>query len=95
MGTAAASWALRGGGTPTYELSATVPVGATAAVSVWTLGDAAEATITEGGNAVWRLGNFIGGVAGVLSGAASADGTSVIFEVGSGAYGFASCHACG
>ena len=95
MGTAAVSWAINNGATPTYTLSATVPVGATAAVSVWALGAAALATVTEGGAPVWRNGNFIQGPPGVQSAAASADGRSIIFEIGSGSYGFAACVNCG
>ena len=95
MGTAAVSWAINNGATPTSTLSATVPVGATAAVSVWALGAAALATVTEGGAPVWRNGNFIQGPPGVQSAAASADGRSIIFEIGSGSYGFAACVNCG
>ena len=93
MGAAAASWALTGG---TYELSATVPVGSTAAITVWALGDASTATVTEGGVPVWRDGAFVPGLApGVLSAAASSDGLSVVFEVGSGTFAFKSFDACG
>jgi hypothetical protein len=100
MSAAAASWALTGGGgggAPTqYELAATVPVGATAAVTVWALGDASTASVTEGGAPVWRDGSFVPGNApGVLSAAASSDGRSVVFEVGSGAFAFKCCNACG
>ena len=52
---------------------------------------AAGVTITEGGQGqpVWKDGKFVPGVAGVLSGALSADGKAVDFQVQAGAYAFA------
>ena len=50
---------------------------------------AADVTITEGGQPVWKGGKFVPGVAGVLSGALSADAKAVDFQVQAGAYAFA------
>lgn len=71
-----------------YSLASTVPVGSTATVAVPTLGAAASSTITEGAATVWTGGAFVPGTPGVTAGAAGADGTSVVFAVGSGSYNF-------
>ncbi len=76
-----------------YTASATVPVGARAQVHVPVRGSgggsAASASVTEGGATVWAAGAFVPGVPGVSAGAASADGSEVVFSVGSGVYDFA------
>ena len=72
-----------------YTLGATVPVGGTAVVSVPTLGAAATATITEGGNSVWAGNAFVPGTPGISAGSAAASGVAVDFAVGSGTYAFA------
>ena len=72
-----------------YTITTTVPVGATAAVTVPTLGTSpATATISEGTSKVWSSGAFVPGVPGVRAAAVGDDGASVIFEVGSGTYDF-------
>jgi hypothetical protein len=86
MGTVALAWALGPG--PHYALNATLPPNAAARVIVPTLRPAAHAVIAEGGTTVWAAGQFVPGVPGVASGDADADGESVEFAVGSGAFLF-------
>ena len=71
-----------------FALQTTVPVGGTAQVIVPAWGPAASATITEGGAKVWTAGAFVPGTAGVMAGAASADGLNVELTVVSGSYSF-------
>ena len=66
-------------------LEVTIPAGASAKVSVPTLG-LEEVTVTEGGKTVWKDGGYRSTVAEVTGGAESAD--YVTFDVGSGTYRF-------
>ena len=86
MGTVALAWTLGPG--LHYALNATLPPNAAARVIVPTLRPAAHAVIAEGGATVWAAGQFVPGVPGVVSGVAGADGESVEFAVGSGAFLF-------
>jgi len=87
MGTVAVSWALLAGGA-SYALNATLPPGAVATLVLPTLRAPGAAVVAEGGVPVWARGAFLPGVPGVASGAAGADGESVVFAVGSGDYAF-------
>jgi hypothetical protein len=90
-GTVSVAWQARPDQAPDVTLNVLVPTGATASCSVpILLGGAELGDVTEGGNPVWHRGNFIPGMAGVLSGSASPAGDAVVFEIGSGSYSFTS-----
>ena len=95
LGDVTVAWALNAT-TRRLDLNTTIPPTALATVGVAIAAPAAGApkraadvTITEGGHPVWKDGKFVPGVAGVLSGALSADAKAVDFQVQSGAYAFA------
>ncbi|MCE5279083.1 MAG: family 78 glycoside hydrolase catalytic domain [Planctomycetaceae bacterium] len=67
------------------HLEVVIPPGATAAITVPTLG-IANAVIREGGQEVWKNGAFIAGVAGLEK--AEPAGSGVCFAAGSGRYLF-------
>jgi alpha-L-rhamnosidase len=66
-------------------LDVTIPVNATASVSVPVIG-LKNATITEGGKVVWKDGTYVEGVAGITGGKLEAG--YVAFDTGSGDYQF-------
>lgn len=72
-----------------YSLVTVLPPNARARVTVPTLAAAAKVVVAEGGRTVWQSNAYVPGVAGIASGAAGADGESVVFSVGSGQYHFA------
>ena len=81
-GLAAVEWRKEGDG---LTLEVTIPVNATAAVSIPTLGrDAVE--VAEDGRTVWREGALVEGAPGITAGRRSEK--FVTFEVGSGHYVF-------
>ena len=95
LGDVTVAWALNAT-TRRLDLNTTIPPTALATVGVAIAAAAAGApkspadvTITEGGHPVWKGGKFVPGVAGVLSGALSADAKAVDFQVQAGAYAFA------
>ena len=95
LGDVTVAWALNAT-TRRLDLNTTIPPTALATVGVAIAAPAASApkraadvTITEGGHPVWKGGKFVPGVAGVLSGALSADAKAVDFQVQAGAYAFA------
>jgi len=70
------------------NLTVTVPIGTNATVAVPA---PANASITEGGAAVWKGGKFVPGVSGISSAkAVAAFEPYVEFEVASGSYAFVS-----
>ena len=87
-------WALNAT-TRRLDLNTTIPPTALATVGVAIVAGGcapkrpADVTISEGGHPVWKGGKFVPGVAGVLSGALSADAKAVDFQVQAGAYAFA------
>ena len=66
-------------------LEVTIPAGASARVSVPTLG-LEDVIVTEGGKTVWKDGGCTSAVAGITGGAESDD--YITFVVGSGTYRF-------
>jgi alpha-L-rhamnosidase len=66
-------------------LDVTIPVNATASVSVPLIG-LKNATITEGGKVVWKDGAYVEGVAGINVG--KLETGYVTFDTGSGEYNF-------
>ena len=94
LGDVTVAWALNAT-TRRLDLNTTIPPTALATVGVAIAARgcapkrAADVTITEGGHPVWKGGKFVPGVAGVLSGALSADAKAVDFQVQAGAYAFA------
>ena len=67
------------------NLDVTIPVNATASVSVPLIG-LKNATITEGGIVVWKDGTYVEGVAGITGGKPEAG--YITFDTGSGEYRF-------
>jgi alpha-L-rhamnosidase len=82
MGTVSSSWVRDA---QSIALNVTIPANCCARVSVPKMG-LADVTITEGGQAVWVDGAFVGGVSGIVGGSERAG--DVTFEVGSGDYAF-------
>lgn len=72
-------------GTGPTRLEVTIPPGSTAEIHVPTFGNA-DATVEEGGHAVWKARAFVAGAAGVAD--ARAVGGGVVIEAGSGTYVF-------
>jgi alpha-L-rhamnosidase len=79
-GTVSASWERMDN---SIVLEVTIPVNSIAKVSIPKVG-LRNVTVEEGGNAIWKDGSYIDGVAGISSGSESAD--YVEFDVGSGSY---------
>lgn len=75
---------------PSYTLSSTVPMGATASVVLWGLtgNEAASGTVLESGTVVWANGTYVPGVVGVVSAQSGPESGSVMVHVGGGAYSF-------
>jgi alpha-L-rhamnosidase len=69
-----------------FALDVTIPVNATAKVSVPVIGGLKNPTITEGGKVVWKDGTYVKGVAGITGGKQEAG--YVTFDTGSGDYRF-------
>jgi alpha-L-rhamnosidase len=69
-----------------FALDVTIPVNATAKVSVPVIGGLKNPTITEGGKVVWKDGTYVKGVEGITSGKQEAGYVS--FDTGSGDYRF-------
>ena len=69
-----------------FALDVTIPVNATAKVSVPVIGELKNPTITEGGKVVWKEGAFVKGVEGITGGKQEAGYVS--FDTGSGEYRF-------
>ena len=68
-------------------LNTHVPLGVAASVTLPVPAKHTVSSVLETGHPVWNEGHFVPGVAGVLSGTATADG-GVVFEVVSGSYTF-------
>ncbi len=86
LGTAGGPVAVHWGkGKGSLAMHVTIPVNATAKVSVPTMG-LNDVTITESGNQVWKDGSYAGGVPGITAGSETND--YVQFDVGSGLYSF-------
>jgi alpha-L-rhamnosidase len=81
-GLVAVSWKR---GERSLEMGVSIPVNATAQLSVPTLGWKVV-TVAEGGEPIWQAGKFVQGVSGIAGGHRVDD--HVTFEVGSGAYSF-------
>jgi alpha-L-rhamnosidase len=81
-GIVSSSWKKTG---QSLVLDVTIPCNATGKVSVPAL-SLKNATITEGGKAVWKNGAYVKGVVGITSGKQEAG--YYTFDVGSGDYGF-------
>ena len=69
-----------------FALDVTIPVNATAKVSVPVIGGLKNPTITEGGKVVWKEGTYVKGVEGITGGKQEAGYVS--FNTGSGEYRF-------
>jgi alpha-L-rhamnosidase len=69
-----------------FALDVTIPVNATAKVSVPVIGGLKNPTITEGGKVVWKDGTYVKGVEGITGGKQEAGHVS--FNTGSGEYRF-------
>ena len=81
-GRVASAWQREPGRT---RLEVTIPPGSTAEIYLPVFGNA-DATVEEGGRAVWKARAFVAGVSGV--GAARAAGGDVLIEAASGTYVF-------
>ena len=88
-GVVSSSWTRTADG---ITLDVTIPVNSLAKVGVPKVG-LGSATVTEGGETVWKNGRLVRGVAGISGGSES--DAYVTFEVGSGRYSFESCGAGG
>lgn len=72
-----------------FILHVDIPANASAKVSLPLIfGDAANIAVKEGGECIWKCGNFLNGVNGIHSGISNKN--FVEFEVGSGSYCFSS-----
>jgi len=81
-GIVAADWRR---GERSLAMKVTVPANTTAEIRLPKMGNE-EVLVTETGQSLWKAGNFIKGVPGIVAG--SEDGDRVVFEVGSGMYAF-------
>lgn len=91
------AWAWADSATPmkgSFSLNCTIPPNVLATVLVPVPGMAAP-TIVEGGLPVWKDNQFAPGVAGVTSGHAETNDTTVVFTISSGSYRFTTSNSGG